>query len=170
PELLQRMAEDAAEDMDPAVADALYRDPTQPAVGVPASLPQPLLRHARQAVQQALRDPRALARALGEVLSEPKPQVWFEPSPEHAGGGMSVAASGIRLDRRTRMLYDDAHLYINGESYLVSDDDGGHDAVLLRRLADERRLSTSDVRKISRAARELLAEWREAGWVHGISA
>jgi 50S ribosomal protein L16 3-hydroxylase len=166
-ELLQRLAEDAAEGMDLAMADALYRDPTQPAVGSPASLPQPLLRYARQAVQQVLSDPRALARALGEVLSEPKPQVWFESSPQDAPGGMSVAASGIRLDRRTRMLYDEAHVYINGESYLVSDEDGGQDAVLLRRLADERCLVTADLRKISRPARKLLVEWRDAGWLQG---
>lgn len=168
-ELLQRLAEDVADGMDVALADALYRDPTQPAVGSPASLPQPLLRYARQAVQQALSDPQALARALGEVLSEPKPQVWFEsPSQDApAPGGMPAAAPGIRLDRRTRMLYDEAHVYINGESYLVSDEDGGNDATLLRRLADDRRLSASDLRKISRPARKLLAEWQGAGWLHG---
>ncbi|QBK05768.1 cupin domain-containing protein [Hylemonella gracilis] len=167
-ELLQRLAEDAAEGMDASMADALYRDPTQAAVGAPAGMPGSLLRYARQAVQQALRDPQALARALGEVLSEPKPQVWFEPASPDAAGGMTAIASGIQLDRRTRMLYDDVHLFINGESYLVSDEDGGRDAVLLRRLADERRMGAADLRKVSRPARELIAEWREAGWLHGI--
>lgn len=165
-ELLQRLAEDAAEGMDASMADALYRDPTQPAVDAPASVPGPLLRYARQAVQQALRDPQALARALGEILTEPKPQVWFEASSLDAAEGRSVAALGMQLDRRTRMLYDEAHVYINGESYFVSDEDGGQDAHLLRRLADERRLSALDLRKISRGARDLLAEWQDAGWLH----
>ncbi|EGI78632.1 ribosomal protein uL16 3-hydroxylase [Hylemonella gracilis] len=168
-ELLQRLAEDAAEGMDPAFADLLYRDPKQPAVDAPASLPSPLLRYARQAVEQALRDPRAVARVLGEVLSEPKPQVWFEPRSQHASGE-PLSASGIVLDRRTRMLYDEARLYINGESYLASDDDGGRDVALLRRLADERRLGAKEVRGLSRAARELLADWRDSGWLHGGSA
>jgi 50S ribosomal protein L16 3-hydroxylase len=167
-ELLQRLAEDAAEGMDAAVAEALYRDPKQPAVGAPARLPEPLLRYARQAVQEALRDPQALARALGEVLSEPKPQVWFEP--EDAPEGKRCAAQGLRLDRRTRMLYDEAHLYINGESFLVSDEDGGQDAALLHRLADERCLSAAEVRRLSRDARALLTEWCEAGWLHQASA
>jgi 50S ribosomal protein L16 3-hydroxylase len=166
-ELLQRLAEDAAEGMDASMADALYRDPTQPAVSAPARLPQPLLRYARQAVQQALSDPQALARALGEVLSEPKPQVWFESPSQDALGGTPALASGVCLDRRTRMLYDEAHVYINGESYLVSDEDGGQDAALLRRLADERRLSAVDLRKISRPARKLLAEWQDDGWLQG---
>ncbi|MFN7196739.1 MAG: cupin domain-containing protein, partial [Hylemonella sp.] len=74
-ELLQRLADAAPE----AVGDAFYRDAAQPAVAAPGAIPAALQRFARQAVREALRDPQALARALGETLSEPKPQVWFEP-------------------------------------------------------------------------------------------
>jgi 50S ribosomal protein L16 3-hydroxylase len=49
----------------------------------------------------------------------------------------------------------------------VSDEDGGNDATLLRRLADDRHLSAADLRKISRPARKLLAEWQDAGWLQG---
>ena len=52
---------------------------------------------------------KTLARALGEWLSEPKPQVWFDD-------GRSLAAgAAVRLDRRTRVLYDEHHVFINGE-------------------------------------------------------
>jgi 50S ribosomal protein L16 3-hydroxylase len=66
------------------------------------------------------------------------------------------------LDRRTRMLYDARHLYINGESFRA----GGADATLMRRLADRRVLGPRELSRASEGARALLAEWCEAGWVH----
>ncbi|GAB3495083.1 cupin domain-containing protein [Curvibacter fontanus] len=151
-ELLQRLAEDAAE----AVGESLYRDPCQAAVAQPAAMPVELERFAREALQQALKDPLALARALGETLSEPKPQVWFE-----AGEPPGVRA-GVMLDRRTRMLYDEHHVFINGESYRAA----GRDALLMRRLADQRGLSAAELARASAAARELLQAWCEDGWAH----
>jgi 50S ribosomal protein L16 3-hydroxylase len=55
--------------------------------------------------------------ALGESLTEPKARVWFE-----AGHG-SIDA-GVRLDARTRMMYDAQHVFINGEAFRA----GGRDA------------------------------------------
>jgi 50S ribosomal protein L16 3-hydroxylase len=60
------------------------------------------------------------------------------------------------------MLYDERRIYINGESYLAA----GRDARLMQRLADERRLDAATLRRASRAALELLALWKEAGWLH----
>lgn len=152
-ELLQRLAEEAEEDL----GESVYRDPRQPAVAAPAAVPDALLDFARQSVAAALRDPRALARVLGETLSEPKSNVWFEP------GAAGVAGGDVALDRRTRMLYDARHIFINGESYRAA----GRDARLMRCLADARRLDAAEVAQLSRAARELLQSWAEAGWVHG---
>ncbi|MDH4134220.1 MAG: AraC family ligand binding domain-containing protein, partial [Gammaproteobacteria bacterium] len=151
-ELLQRLAEDAVE----AVGEDFYRDPRQPAVDAPGALPQQLQRFARQAVQQALKDPLALTRALGEAMSEPKPHVWFEAGERPRGRG------GVVLDRRTRMLYDEQHVYINGESYRAA----GKDATLMHRLADTRVLNVAEVARASAAARELLRDWCEDGWAH----
>ena len=151
-DLLQRLAEDALE----SVGEDFYRDPGQSAVSTPAALPAALERFARQAVQQALKDPLALQRALGEALSEPKPQVWFEAQARPRGRG------GVMLDRRTRMVYDEHHVYINGESYRAA----GRDATLMRRLADERSLGATEVARASAAARELLLDWCEDGWAH----
>jgi 50S ribosomal protein L16 3-hydroxylase len=94
---------------------------------------------------------------LGETLSEPKPQVWFE-----AGGTLGDA--GVQLDRRTRMMYDARHVFINGESFLAA----GNDARLMRQLADERALPPALVRRLSAGATGLLRDWVAAGWVHGL--
>jgi 50S ribosomal protein L16 3-hydroxylase len=151
-ELLLRLSEDAAE----AAGEAMYRDAGQCAVREAGAIPAELERFAQDALKAALKDPHALARALGEYLSEPKPNVWFDAGPVPRG------SRPLQLDRRTRMLYDGRHLFINGESWRAS----GPDARLMRKLADERRLGTADLARASDEALELLASWCEAGWMH----
>jgi 50S ribosomal protein L16 3-hydroxylase len=154
-EVLQRL-------LDGADADSrgpLYRDPSLAATDTPARLPRDLQAFAEAAVARLLTEPRALACALGEVLSEPKRGVWFDAVDDDARA--SLVAGGVQLDQRTRALYDDAHVFINGESFRAS----GRDAKLMRRLADRRALGARDVAALSPAARELLDEWLAAGWV-----
>jgi 50S ribosomal protein L16 3-hydroxylase len=151
-ELLMRLADEGD---DAARAAALYRDPQQPATATPGALPAGLLQFARRALEQQLADPDALARVFGELLTEPKPQVWFET-------GAPRVAGGVRLDARSRMLYDDRHIFINGEALRA----GGRDASLMRKLADTRALAAADCRRLSALAAELLDGWLAAGWVH----
>ena len=122
----------------------------------PGAIPSGLLDFARDALSRALAQPLVLERALGEYLTEPKPSVWFEP------GNVGVMLEGIRLDRRSRMMYDDKHIFINGESYRA----GGRDATLMRRLANERQLSARELVRASDDALELLSSWCDAGWAH----
>ncbi len=152
-ELLVRLADEDDADSGGAL---LYRDPKQPAVAQPAQIPEALHSFARAALERALAQPLAVERALGEYLTEPKSNVWFEPGPE---GGL---LEQLRLDRRTRMLYDADHIFINGESYRA----GGRDAVLMRQLADQRHLDRTALARASDAALELLSEWCGAGWAH----
>jgi 50S ribosomal protein L16 3-hydroxylase len=152
-ELLQRLAEDVLDD---AGADVLYRDPSQAAVTHSAEIPSSLVDFAQAAVSDALRDPLALQRVLGAYLSEPKDHVLFD------GGQVTQLDGAVVLDRRTRMLYDADHVFINGESFVA----GGRDAQLMRRLADARHLGSVDVRRLSTGARALVMDWCEAGWMH----
>ncbi len=150
-DLLQRLSEDAAE----AAGERVYRDPSQAATAAPGAIPAPLQAFAQAALAAALKDPGALERALGEALSEPKPSVWFE------GAAPANLDSGVVLDRRTRMMYDHSHVFINGESHRAS----GRDAALMRALADGRRLQPRQMARASAAARALLSAWQEAGWL-----
>jgi 50S ribosomal protein L16 3-hydroxylase len=167
-EVLQRLL-DAAQDE--AEADAqeaasvrhsaspLYRDPKQPATAHPGRIPPAMAEFAEQAVLRLMANPDARACALGEWLSEPAPGTWFEEedAPPVAAG------QGVRLDARTRMLYDERRVFINGESYRA----GGRDATLMRHLADRRALSAEQVASLSADARSLLDDWTETGWVLG---
>ncbi|AEG93673.1 cupin domain-containing protein [Ramlibacter tataouinensis] len=151
-ELLQRLAEEPGD----AAPQGLYRDPSQPATATPGAIPPALAAFAQAAVAAALKTPAALDRALGEYLTEPKAQVWFEAQrpPRRLGA--------VALDARTRMLYDARHVFVNGDSWRAS----GADAALMRRLADRRRLAAAEVLRASAASQDLLRGWCEAGWLH----
>nr|WP_295080410.1 cupin domain-containing protein [uncultured Roseateles sp.] len=150
-DLLSRLMDDE----DQHYANKMYADPKQPATATPGLVPQQLLDFARDAAERALREPLALERALGEALTEPKPKVWFE-----AGEPLPEGADAV-LDRCSRMLYDAAHVFINGESFRAA----GRDARLMRVFADERRLTAKQLAQLSEGARELLDQWAEDGWV-----
>jgi 50S ribosomal protein L16 3-hydroxylase len=154
-EVLQRVL-DAPET---EAANALYRDRQQAATVQPARIPPAMQDFAEAAVARFVADRTALAMALGEVLSEPKPGVWFDRDGTPSAG----AELPIRLDRRSRMLYDDEHVYLNGETFRAS----GRDAMVMRRLADRRALGAGEIARLSAAVRGLVGEWLASGWLHG---
>ncbi|MET0382275.1 MAG: cupin domain-containing protein [Burkholderiaceae bacterium] len=151
-ELLQRVLDD----VEPEHDESHFRDPPRSATETPAKVPGALDAFARKAVERLLRDPAQLARALGEVMTEPKPHVWFDAGRERGPG------AGLRLDRRTRMMYDERRVFINGESF----DAAGRDARLMRDLADARRLAASQCGRLSTGARAVVADWVAQGWAH----
>jgi 50S ribosomal protein L16 3-hydroxylase len=151
-ELLQRVLDDVEADPD----EPHFRDPPRSATETPARVPEALDTFARKAVERLLRDPAQLARSLGEVMTEPKPQVWFDTGAQRGQG------AGLRLDRRTRMMYDERHVFINGESFNAA----GRDARLMRELADARRLSALQCSRLTADAQAVVADWVAQGWAH----
>ncbi len=144
------------EGMEDAPKRRLYQDPKQPAVKHTGLIPADLQTFTDKAIDRLLQDRAGLQSALGEILTEPKPTVWFE------SGDLLPDGVGVRLDPRTRMLYDEKRIFANGESWLA----GGKDAKHLRALADQRGLSAKAVSRLSPNVRELLNQWAEDGWLH----
>ncbi len=145
--------------LDTCAEERLYSDPRQPATDTPALIPQALRDFAQRAVERALGEPGALACALGESLTEPKPLVWFD------AGEPIEPSQGARLDRRSRMMYDERHVFINGESFRAA----GRDAKLMHRLADKRCLTAKEMTSLSEDARALVQDWARAGWVRPLA-
>ena len=143
--------------LEPPSGERLYSDRQQQATATPARIPAALRHYARAAVQRIVGDGTALDQALGAALSEPKPGTWFEASP-HASGNPGF---GVVLDRRSRMLYDERHVYLNGEAYRAA----GRDAKIVRLLADRRRLSRAELESLSTEARALMDQWLESAWL-----
>ena len=153
-ELLQRFAEEAQDEP----GEVLYRDAEQHAVDQPAAIPPAMLEFAQKAVHDASQDPFAVARGLGEYMTEPKSHVWFDALDANH---VELSGRDLLLDRRTRMMFDDRHIFINGESFNA----GGRDAALMRSLANQRRLDGKDVQKLSTQAKNLVTTWVVAGWL-----
>ncbi len=94
-------------------------------------------------------------------LTEPKAQVVFEHSRPLtlAAFARTAARRGVRLDRRTRLLYRGTRVGINGEVSVVP----AARRAALRRLGNLRQLAGADVDAPLAA---LLHPWHAAGWLH----
>ena len=101
---------------------------------------------------------------LGEYLSSPKSSVIFEPLarslPSKKFLGM-LQKTGIKLHRKTRMLYRGKYLFVNGESFLVS----GKDLACLKSLSDQRFLRPESIINASQDLIDSLNHWYNIGWL-----
>ena len=149
-DLMQRLADVAGD-----ATGTRYADRDQAAIAHSGAIPAALQEFARRAVEKVFSDPLAFERSVGESLTEPKANVFFTTNAATLGGGIVV-------DRSTRLLYDERHVFINGEAYRA----GGKDFALLKDLANVRSLSEREVKGLSAQARGLLQEWLEMGWIH----
>ena len=149
-DLMQRLADVAGD-----ATGTRYADRDQAAIAHSGAIPAALQEFARRAVEKVFSDPLAFERSVGESLTEPKANVFFTPTAATLGGGIAV-------DRGTRLLYDERHVFINGEAYRA----GGKDFALLKDLANLRSLSEREVKGLSAQARGLLQEWLEMGWIY----
>jgi 50S ribosomal protein L16 3-hydroxylase len=147
-----------------ATADR-YSDRGAPATRRPARLSAEFIQAAFAALTRH-RPTRADARdTLLAFLTEPKPNVVFErPRRTRSPAALRAAASrkGLRLDRRTRMLYAGEAMAINGEILAGTTRSG----VLMQAFADRRSIGPSQAGAFDAAAWPLLAGWYNAGWLH----
>ncbi|HEY3599344.1 MAG TPA: cupin domain-containing protein [Paraburkholderia sp.] len=157
-----------AERRDPSATSAsskLYRDPQQPAVARPAEMPAALVESLGAILAKVEWNDRDIASFLGTYLSEPKPSVVFDP-PKRPLDEMrfirQAAKSGMRLDRKTVLLYDARSYYLNGEETTLSGV-----KTWVTELADQRRLSAKRFVTLSRRSpmTARLHEWYCAGWI-----
>jgi 50S ribosomal protein L16 3-hydroxylase len=98
--------------------DGLYADPDLRPSPHPGRIPPAMQTRLRTMIERIRWDRADMNDFLGRYLSEPKPSVFFDP-PARAIGfkrfSTLVNSRPIRLDARTRMLYDKEAIYLNGE-------------------------------------------------------
>jgi 50S ribosomal protein L16 3-hydroxylase len=140
-----------------------YADPDLRLTHAPARIEARMQRRVAQTLAQVRWNADAVRRFLGRYLSEPKPGIVFSPGRRRSRTDFrrSLAREGVRLDRRTQLLYDNGHYYINGEDAALPP----HDAAALRRLADRRALAPHECALLSREMTELLHAWHRHGYV-----
>lgn len=143
--------------------DTLYRDPGQTAVDHPASIPDRMIDAAVKAASKIQFNKALASRFLGCWLTEPNQAAVFDSFAmnEDVDDATEPYTHWV-LDRRTRMLYRDQQLFINGEAAGVRAEPA------LKILADERELKGDHpaARRLSEDARDALADWLDDGWIH----
>jgi 50S ribosomal protein L16 3-hydroxylase len=99
---------------------------------------------------------------LGRYLTEPKSHVFFEPPTKPLSARQFAARCsrcGLRLDRRSQLLFCGQTFFVNGESCRVA----ASDRSAIRSLADHRELST--LGNLSAAGVGLLYQWYLDGFL-----
>jgi 50S ribosomal protein L16 3-hydroxylase len=141
-----------------------YADPDLAPVKNPAEIGKTMLERVGNELAKVQFTKDDIAIFLGEYLSEPKLTVYFdapEPALSPARFRQRAAKAGIRLSRKTGMLYTGSHLFINGESFAI----GRADRKTLVALANERMLSGPDTAAASDDVQEALYTWYQDGWL-----
>ncbi len=111
-------------------------------------------------------DEKDVASFLGTYLSEPKPNVVFDPPRRPLNENRFIdraKQSGLKLDKKTVLLYDTHAYFMNGEQDLMSE----KDKKWLPELADKRYLVGKSFVTLSgdSSMTVLLHEWYCAGWI-----
>jgi 50S ribosomal protein L16 3-hydroxylase len=144
--------------------DGRYADPGLTPTRRPAQIADDMVERIASRLEKLRGNREDIVIFLGEHLSEPKPSVYFDvparalKAPQFA---KSAARVGLRLHRKTRMLYRGKFIFINGESVMP---DAG-DRKLLQLLADQRELPGSAWDTASEDLRASLHQWHSDGWI-----
>ena len=126
-----------------------YADPELKSTRHSAAIDSPMQRRFMELladVQTASRDAGTIRRFTGCYLTEPKPHVVLDaPETPLAASAFAKQAMrhGLELDLKTRILYNDENVFINGEAHAPI----RGVQILLRELADQRSLSAFTVAK-----------------------
>lgn len=126
---------------DTSKLNGLYEDPDLTLQRHPAEISAAMVKKIEAILQKISWSSDSVADFLGRYMSEPKPDITFEPQePISVNDFISLLAeSGLQLDLRSQMLFSKDNFYINGESLNVP-------TIIvncLQTLADSRRLDTT---------------------------
>lgn len=141
-----------------------YDDPDLAPTSHPAEINRAMLSRIAAEMEKIRFTENDIAIFLGEYLSEPKPNVFFDPPVRPMTPTRFAQAAGKRgivLSRKTRMLYRNKHLFINGESFTLN----RSDKIPLVTLANTRMLDGRSVSMASQDVREALFAWYQDGWL-----
>ena len=142
----------------------MYADPALKEAKNPAEIPREMLETVTEELNKVRWDEEDVAIFLGEYMSEPKHNVFFTgPAKPLVFGRFldSAGKRGVKLSKKTIMLYRGKHVFINGESFAV----GRLDKATLEALANQRALAGEQVGGASDDVLEALYAWYQDGWI-----
>jgi 50S ribosomal protein L16 3-hydroxylase len=141
-----------------------YADPDLKVASHPAEISSAMLERIAEQLAKIRFTKDDVTIFLGEYLSEPKMNVFFDRPRRrlsHTAFHEAARRRGIKLSCKTQMLYRGRHVFINGEAFVAAPHDKRH----LILLADARSLAGREMDGISNDVREALYAWYEDGWL-----
>lgn len=141
-----------------------YADPQLAPTTHPAKIGDDMVDNVGKQFAKLAARPEDIAIFLGEYLSEPKASVYFKPPARPLSLARFIEAAGkrgIKLSRKTHMLYRGKHVFINGESFMA----GRADKAPLLNLANARSLEGPALKTASTDVLETLHQWYVDGWI-----
>lgn len=139
----------------------MYADPDLKYSPRPAEISSRAIGIVSNTLRQIVWSREDIVEFIGEYLSDPKQHVVFEP-PERPLSlprfRTQATSHGLRLDRRTQLLFRGKHLFMNGQTHYC---EGG--AAFLHQLANRRRSRpTAD---LSEETWQILHDWYCSGYL-----
>ena len=150
---------------DELVLAGRYEDPDLRPSDEPARIGGPMQRRVDTALRRIRWNRTDTARFLGMLLSDPKPDVYFDAPAaplSRVAFAKAIARRGIALDRRTQWLYDDDAMYLNGAPSPWP----ARDRSTLAALANTRALAARDAASLAPDAIEFLHHGYRHGFLH----
>lgn len=145
--------------------DGFYRDPDLRTQRNSAKISADMIDQVEDMIARATWKRSDVAEFLGHYLSEPKPDVFFEP-PEKPVARRSfdrrATRDGMHLDRRSILLWQKGRFYLNGELQAVDKSD--RDA--MRTFAHIRAMAPDTMASLSADTRALCYGWYQDGFLH----
>ena len=120
-------------------AEGMYRDPERLPTQHPGEIDQMFVDKITGLLNQLRWGDTEVRQFIGRYFSEPKPHVFYEAphaALEYEEFAEAVAEQGVTLDLKSIMLYDEAQIFINGETMEAEPEA----FTVLRQLADTRSL------------------------------
>ena len=114
--LLRELADRVEENKE--LANELFSDPRRGLQTDPSEIPNDLIGFAQNLYREFVPNPADLQRCLGVLLSEPKPNVYFENNTEDMEPEDIIhilSEQGIALAMGTRILFKNSRCFANGE-------------------------------------------------------
>lgn len=145
-----------------------YQDPTLTSSAHPAKIQSDMVNNVNTHLQDIPFNNRVMADFLGQHLTEPKPDVFFEQNTQVSRQDFlsTLLEEGLMLDLQSQCLYDDQAVYMNGERYDLTKET----ALSLQVFADHQALNRVFLPNLENALNEavivILYEWYSAGYCH----
>lgn len=138
--------------------EGFYRDPEQKASSTPAQIPQQMITQSLDMLKTIEWNEALAARFLGCWLSDANPLADFQPAVEEIEFEDLDPGDRLVLDNKTRMLYYNGALFVNGETIDLQSD-------LLIRLADERQILVDEALNATEDEQSILLQFIDDGWM-----